>query len=87
MKKYIFLLLTILLVFSGNVSAQPKSNSAGLTEKDFMKAVLKSDEFKEFKSSILKDASTQPKALIDEKENNMAGQCNMKLNTTKKKFP
>ncbi|USK40360.1 hypothetical protein LIS77_07665 [Cytobacillus firmus] len=67
MKKYIFLLLTILLVFSGNVSAQPKSNSAGLTEKDFMKAVLKSDEFKEFKSSILKDASTQPKALIDEK--------------------
>ncbi|MCC3645401.1 MULTISPECIES: hypothetical protein [Cytobacillus] len=67
MKKYIFLLLTILLVFSGNVSAQPNSNSAGLTEKDFMKAVLKSDEFKEFKSSILKDASTQPKALIDEK--------------------
>ncbi|MBG9589479.1 hypothetical protein [Cytobacillus firmus] len=67
MKKYIFLLLTILLVFSGNVSAQPKSNSAGSTEKDFMKAVLKSDEFKEFKASILKDASIQPKALIDEK--------------------
>ncbi|MFE4525450.1 hypothetical protein ACFRCQ_25625 [Cytobacillus firmus] len=67
MKKYIFLFLTILLVFSGNVSAQPKSSTADLTEKDFMKAVLKSDEFKEFKSSILKDASTQPKALIDEK--------------------
>lgn len=57
MKKYIFLFLTILLVFAGNVSAQPKSNSAGLTEKDFMKAVLKSDKFKEFNSSILKDAS------------------------------
>ncbi|KAF0816531.1 MULTISPECIES: hypothetical protein [unclassified Cytobacillus] len=67
MKKYIFLLLTILLVFSGNVSAQPKSKSAISTEKDFMKAVLKSDEYKEFKSSILKDAATKPKALIDDK--------------------
>ncbi|MDD9313097.1 hypothetical protein HUN92_14510 [Bacillus firmus] len=67
MKRYIFLLLTILLVFSGNVSAQPKSSSADLTEKDFMKAVLKADEFKEYKSSILKDAAAKPKALIDEK--------------------
>ncbi|RBP92113.1 hypothetical protein DFO70_10741 [Cytobacillus firmus] len=67
MKKYIFLLLTILLVFSGNVSAQPKSFSAELTEKDFIKAVMMADEFKEFKSSILKDARSQPKALIDEK--------------------
>jgi hypothetical protein len=67
MKKYIFLLLTILLFFSGNVSAQPKSKSAILTEKDFMKAVLKSDEYKEFNASILKDAATEPKALIDDK--------------------
>lgn len=67
MKRYIFLLLTILLVFSGNVSAETKSRSADLTEKDFMKAVLKADEFKEFKSSILKDAAAKPRALVDEK--------------------
>ncbi|KON89357.1 hypothetical protein AF332_22790 [Sporosarcina globispora] len=67
MKKYIFLLLTILLVFSGNVSAQPKSRSADLTEKEFMKAVMKADEFKEFKSSILKDAAIKPKPLINER--------------------
>ncbi|MDF2039422.1 hypothetical protein P2R12_21030 [Cytobacillus oceanisediminis] len=67
MKRYIFLLLTILLVFSGNVSAEPKSRSADLTEKGFMKAVLKADEFKEFKSSILKDAAAKPRALVNEK--------------------
>lgn len=87
MKKYIFLLLTILLVFSGNVSAQPKSNSAGLTEKDFMKAVLKSDEFKEFKSSILKDASTQPKALISEKGKQYGWTVQYEIEYNEKTFP
>ncbi|WP_026582272.1 hypothetical protein [Bacillus sp. J33] len=65
MKKYIFLLLTILLVFSGNAFAQPKSGAANLSEKEFMKAVRKADEFKDFKSSFLNGADAKPKALID----------------------
>ncbi|CAM3485667.1 hypothetical protein GCM10009865_31540 [Aeromicrobium ponti] len=66
MKKYIFLLLTILLAFSGNVFAQPKSGAGDLSEKEFIKAVKKADEYKEFKSYFLTDAPMQPKPLIDE---------------------
>jgi hypothetical protein len=66
LKKYIFLLLTILLAFSGDVFAQPKSGAADLSEKEFIKAVKKADEYKEFKSYFLTDAPVQPKPLIDE---------------------
>ncbi|MBT2690402.1 hypothetical protein J7I93_19805 [Bacillus sp. ISL-47] len=65
MKKYIFLLLTILLAFSGNVFAQPKSGAEHLSEKEFIKKVKKADEYKTFKSYFLKDAPMQPKPLID----------------------
>ncbi|GLB60469.1 hypothetical protein [Cytobacillus sp. NCCP-133] len=66
MKKYIFLLLSILLVFSGNAFAQPKSGNADFTEKEFMKAVKKADEFKDFKSSFLNNSAVKPKPLIDD---------------------